>query len=64
MILNNNQDPPPPYSVPKLLKAPNINMKIKEHTNINKHKNRGNHKRVQPGIKTRVDKFNNKQQHY
>ena len=36
---NNNDAPPPPFSVPKLNNVPNINMKIKEHNNINKHRN-------------------------
>jgi len=63
-ILNNNDNtPPPPFKVPKLgLQPPpgnNINMKIKEHSNIDKHRNIGNHKKkIQPGIKKRIEHFN------
>ena len=61
-ILNNNEShPPPPYNLPPLMDPPNV--KIQHHNDVEKHKNRNQRRKVQPGIQNRVNKFNNNTNH-
>ena len=53
---NNDSHPPPPYNIPPLMNPPNV--KIKHHNNVEKHKNRNQRRKVQPGIQNRVNQFN------
>ena len=39
------------------------NVKIKHHNNVEKHKNRNQRRKVQPGIQNRVNKFNSNHNH-